>query len=124
LSKMRRVVLFVLIALSAACAGVNRSCSSWGASNFGADWVVVQYRMDGTAFNCWKLESVAIDNESNTDGIYWKDSATNHLVHISGWYNRVQVTMKQFADAAPLVGVDIAQCGNGKYPTTAKTNPQ
>jgi hypothetical protein len=103
------------IAAGWSCAGISRDVSSRIASDFGADWIVVQYRFDGTPINCWKLRDVGIDNEPASDGIFWKDSATGHLVHISGWYNRVQVTRHDFASAARLVGVDASSCGNGVY---------
>lgn len=98
------------------CASLNRGCSSWTAESFGGDWVVVQYKFDGTPINCWKLKNVSITNESGSDGIYWKDTVTGHLVHIAGWYNRVQVTGGHYGDAAALIGVEDAKCGNGKYP--------
>ena len=85
---IRRIFTILGILLLGGCASLNRGCSSWRAESFGGDWVVVQFRMDGSAFNCWKLENVSITNEGHSDGIYWKDSATSHLVHISGWYNR------------------------------------
>jgi hypothetical protein len=112
---MRNLLGYALMVSLFGCAGLSRGCSSFGAQNFGADWVVAQYRFDGTAFNCWKLSNVAITNESASDGIFWKDTRTGHLVHISGWYNRVQVTGGNYDEAAKLTGVDIAKCDNGKY---------
>lgn len=104
--------------LLAGCAGLNRGCSVFGAENFGADWVVVQYDMQGHPYNCWKLENVSITNESGSDGIYWAEGTLGHLVHISGWYNRVQVHGGDYAGAAQLIGVDIRQCRNGHYPAS------
>jgi hypothetical protein len=97
------------------CAGVSRDLSSKIASEIGADWIVVQYRFDGTPINCWKLNDAGISNEPASDGIFWKDSTTGHLVHISGWYNRVQVVNRDFLSAARLVGVDAAACDSGVY---------
>jgi hypothetical protein len=97
------------------CAGFGRSCSSWNAENFGSDWIIVQYGMDGTPINCWKLVNVSVTNETGSDGIYWKDSETSHLIHISGWYNRVQVADGRFKEAADLVGVKLEYVKNGKY---------
>ena len=102
--------------LASGCAGVSRDVSSIVASEIGADWIVVQYRFDGTAMNCWKLRDVGITNEPKSDGIFWKDSATGHLVHISGWYNRVQVTGDDFVTAGQLTGIEAASCGSGVYP--------
>jgi hypothetical protein len=115
-------VLFALASIAlmlslTGCASFSRGMSSFSASNFGSNWIVVQYKFDGTPINCWKLHDAAITNETGSDGIFWKDTATGHLVHISGWYNRVQVSGDGYEEAARLVGVDIAACGNGKYPT-------
>lgn len=103
------------------CAGYQRSCASGCATQLGADWIVVQYKTDGDPINCWKLTGSSISNEQGTDGIYWLDDQTNNLVHISGWYNRVQVERNDFDGAAKLIGVDMKYCKNGKYivPTSA-----
>lgn len=93
----------------AGCAGFNRSCSSCNAESFGADWLVAQYRYDGTVMKCWRLENTSIANEEGSDGVYWK-TPLGHLVHISGWYNRVQVEAKGWADAAAALGVDLDGC--------------
>ena len=113
---LKKMLTWVWVVLLAGCASMDRGCSSFSARNFGADQVVVQFRTDGTAFNCWKLHNVSVTNEENSDGIYWKDTSTGHLVHISGWYNRNQVSNGDFDSAAQLIGVDSAKCGNGKYP--------
>jgi hypothetical protein len=97
------------------CAGVSRDVSSEIATQLGADWIVIQYRFDGVPINCWRLTRVGISNERASDGIFWKDSTTGHLVHISGWYNRVQVSNGDFVSAARLVGVDASSCENGSY---------
>jgi hypothetical protein len=103
------------ILLITGCAGFSRDCSGWAASNLGSDWIVLQYGFDGKPINCWKLESTAIDNETHTDGIFWLDRHTRHLVHISGWYNRVQVSNGDFASAAKSIGIDLNKCVDGKY---------
>lgn len=119
---MRRLLVVTACLLVGGCVGLSRGCSNWSARSFGGDWIVAQYRMDGTPFNCWQLRNVSITNEAQSDGIYWKDTATGHLVHISGWYNRVQVVgtnafaPKQWEEAAKLVGVNLNQCGGGVYP--------
>jgi len=113
-----RILILVGMLSLTACAGMGRSCSAFNAESFGSDWIVVQYDMNLSAKNCWELSDVSITNEEHSDGIYWKDTKLSHLVHISGWYNRVQVSGKNFSEAAKLLGVDIEQCGNGVYPKT------
>lgn len=114
---MKRLLFTAFLALLVGgCAATSRGCSRFSAENFGGNWVVAQYRMDGTAFNCWKLYGVAIVNEPGSDGVYWKDSTSPHLVHISGWYNRVQVVGNDWPAAARLLNVDESKCGNGVYP--------
>lgn len=111
--------------LCTGCAAVQRDCSSCGAENFGSDWVVIQYGYDGHPINCWQLRNTAITNEDQTDGIYWQ-SRSGHLVHISGWYNRVQVTGGDFSGAAKQLGITLSLCSEGKYATpvtSAKTPP-
>ena len=108
---IQNVVMFLaLIFLATGCAGFTRSCSSCSAESFGADWIVVQYDYKGNPINCWKLMSVSISNEQNSDGIYWKESG--HLIHISGWYNRIQVDGGRFDEAAKLLGVDLSKIRN------------
>jgi|SRR3989344_6731765 len=97
------------------CAGMEKDCSSCNAESFGSDWLVVQYKYDGDPMNCWKLQNTSIGNESHSDGIFWKDGKTRNLVHISGWYNRVQVESGQWKEAADAVGIDLEHCVNGKY---------
>lgn len=108
-------LIFVLLV---GCAATSRDCASCNASSFGSDWVVLQYGFDGKPINCWKLIDTAVSNEHATDGIFWQDSKSRHLVHISGWYNRVQVSGGDFEGAARAVGVDIRQCAGGKYAPT------
>jgi hypothetical protein len=91
------------------CAGTYRDCSSGCAGEFGADWVIVQVATDGQPFRCWDLHNVAVTNESNTDGIYWQDSHGN-LVHISGFYNRVQVTGGHWNEAFDQLGLTRETC--------------
>lgn len=110
---MKRVVTWIGLLILAGCAGVDRGCSSWTAQSFGADWVVVQYAATGDPINCWKLVNTSVSNEHSSDGIYWKEAS--HVVHISGWYNRVQVSGGRFDEAAKLIGVNLSSCNNGKY---------
>ena len=116
--RMKRGLRNTLFALSlslASCAGLTRSCSSCSAEQFASDWLVVQYDMQGKPYNCWKLEETSVTNEPHSDGIYWLDGISQNLVHISGWYNRVQVERNQWDEAARSVGVDTAKCTGGTY---------
>ena len=113
---------YIVFAFVVSCAAVDRDCSSCNASNFGSDWLVLQYGFDGTPINCWRLQNTAMSNESQTDGIYWKDPG-GHLVHISGWYNRVQVDGGRYDEAAKAIGIDLASCTNGKYQPVKETKP-
>ena len=74
----------------------------------------MQYGANGDPINCWKLMNVSITNEQSSDGIYWKEGS-GHLVHISGWYNRVQVNGGRYEEAAKLLGVELPKITNGKY---------
>lgn len=105
---------FPALLLLAGCASMQRDCSSCNAGTFGSDWIVLQYGFDGTPINCWRLTNTAISNEQHTDGIFWQDPS-GHLVHISGWYNRVQVNNGDFAGAAKSIGIDVDRCKDGKY---------
>jgi hypothetical protein len=93
----------------AGCTGVSRDCSSWSAGAMGADWVVAQYRYDGTVLRCWRLPGTSIGNEQGSDGIFWQ-SPEGHLVHLSGWYNRVQVEGGGWDSAAASIGVALKEC--------------
>lgn len=114
-SYWKTALTVVLLLMCVGCAGMQRGCSSFTAEQFGSDWIVVQYKCDGSPINAWKLKNVSITNESNSDGIYWVDDSTGHLVHISGWYNRVQVQGGRYEEAAKLLGVEISKVTNGKY---------
>lgn len=113
---MKRIIVASLMLLMlTGCAGLGRGCSSWKARQFGGDWIVVQYDFKGDPFNCWKLEDTSIINEAASDGIYWKDGESKHLVHISGWYNRVQVFNGRYGEAAKLLGIELSRITNGRY---------
>ena len=114
--KIKTIITTALLTFAIGCAGYQRSCSSFTATSFGSDWIVVQYNMNLEPKCAWQLTNTSISNESQTDGIYWLDSESGHLVHISGWYNRVQVKNHQFKAAAKLVGVDLNLIQNGAYP--------
>jgi hypothetical protein len=110
----RRIAVFLMFLMLTGCAGVQRGCSSIWATQAGADWIVVQYGYNGDPINCWKLQNVSITNENSSDGIYWKEGS-GHLVHIAGWYNRVQVSNGRYDEAAKLLGVDLSKIANGRY---------
>lgn len=116
---MKSLIKYLPLLLLCGCAGFQRSCASGMASTLGANWVVVQYKADGDPINCWKLENTSIENETGSDGIYWL-APSGHLVHISGWYNRVQVNGSNFDAAGKLIGVDMDLCKDGKYVTSQK----
>jgi len=111
---------FPALLLLAGCASWERDCNSSVASSFGGDWIVLQYGFDGSPINCWKLTNTAITNETGTDGIYWLNPG-GHLVHISGWYNRVQVSNGDYAGAAKSIGIELDRCVGGKYTSDKKT---
>lgn len=92
------------------CAGMERGCASCTAQSFGADWVVVQMDLSGKPFRCWELRNVSISNEPQSDGIYWKDTTTDNLVHISGLYNRVQVERGNWDKAYTDIGLTKEAC--------------
>lgn len=121
---MKRFPLIALLLCCTACAGWQRDCNSSVASSFGGDWIVLQYGFDGVPINCWKLKDTAISNEEHTDGVFWQDPG-GHLVHISGWYNRVQVSNGDYAGAAKAIGISLDSCTGGKYlsPKAADNSP-
>lgn len=104
IKKYAKIALSCL--LLAGCAGQQRSCQAKYAETYGADWIITQDRADGTVARCWIVRGQSVANEEHTDGIHWIDPTTGHLIHISGWYNRVMVTNQQWAQAGQLVGVD------------------
>lgn len=108
------VLAIVAIGLIVQLPGVRRCWTAFKAGAIGSDWIVVQFDMNGKPFNAWKYEGVSVTNETNSDGIYWTDPA-EHLVHISGWYDRVQVSDKKFSEAARILGVDDSKITNGRY---------
>jgi hypothetical protein len=108
----RFLVLLALCLFS--CVGLDNSCSSCTAESFGGDWIIVQFDTKGEPFNCWKMSNVSISNEHGSDGIWWK-TPSGHLVHISGWYNRVQVRSGDYSSAAKSLGVELDRCSDGRY---------
>lgn len=111
----RRVFIVLLTIFATGCAGFSKGCSQSMAGGFGANWVVVQYTVEGKPFHCWKLQGVSLSSEEG-GGVNWKDSTNGHLVHITGWENRVQVIRNDYDTAGKLLGIDASLCDNGVYP--------
>jgi len=108
----KKALAYASVILFMGCAGMSRKCSSCTAGYVGADWLVVQYTNDGRVMKCWKLTRVSMVNEEASDGVYWEGSDGN-LIHISGWYNRVQVSGDRWKAAAAHLGiVDQSACLN------------
>lgn len=103
------------------CAGFQRGCDSNMAESFGADWIIVQFDQTGKPFNCWKLKDTSVTNEPQSDGVYWTEGG--NLVHISGWYNRVQVQGNKWGEAAVSLGVNLKACTGGEYVKPAPLPP-
>jgi len=99
-------VVFVALA---GCASIDRGCASCSADSFGADWVVVQMDNDGRPYRCWELRGTSVASESG-DGVYWKDNRSGNLVHISGHFNRVQVTGGNWEHAYATLGLTAETC--------------
>jgi len=100
----------VALALLVGCARMTRDCASSLTQTEIGNWVVVQTRMDGSAFRCWQLWGVSISNEPNSDGIFWQESVTGNLVHISNLYNRVQVVNNHWDRAFAELGLTQDRC--------------
>lgn len=121
---MKNLLKFVPILFLVACTSNQQAgCSRSIATEFGADWVIAQYDMNGKPFNCWKLTDVSVNDEAHSDGVWWQ-SFDGHLVHISGWYNRVQVSNGDYAKAATSVGVNIKYCVGGEYHIPTNTDSE
>ena len=110
MKKLVPLLLALPLALTG-CKGLQRNLAVVGASTFGADWVIAQDNMEGNVARCWIIRNQSVDNEGNSDGIHWLDQTTGHLIHISGWYNRVQVSHGDFSRAGHFIGVeDVSKC--------------
>jgi hypothetical protein len=106
---MKKLFRYLPLLLLVGCAGMSRSCASGCAENFGADWLIAQYNASGQQLHCWKLTNRSVSNEEHSDGIYWT-SNEGHLVHIGGWYTRVQVVGGNFEAAAAANNIDVKGC--------------
>lgn len=102
---------WILALLLCGCASLDRGCTSCVAKEFGSDWIVVQLSaMDGKPIRCWKLHNASLSSESQSDGIYWKDTANGNMVHIAGFYNYAQVRNGQWEAAFRQLGLTEAFC--------------
>lgn len=102
------IIFFILFGLSFH-RGARRGCTAVVADATGANWLIVTYNLYGDPFRCWELHEVAVTNESQSDGIYWKE-ANGNLVHLSGFYNRIQVTNGNWEAAFASLGITQEQC--------------
>lgn len=109
---MRHMRHFIfLLVLLGGCAYLDRGCSSCGATAFGADWIVVELTEAGAKlYRCWELTNTTITSEESSDGIYWKDSSTGNLIHVSGSYDYVQVKNNNWADAFRQLNLSRESC--------------
>jgi hypothetical protein len=103
------VVVVVLVWVGMSWRGISRGCSGCYASSVGADWIVVQVDLEGRPFRCWELDNVSVANESQSDGVYWEESNGN-LVHISGLYNRVQISGENWDEGFSTLGLTREEC--------------
>jgi hypothetical protein len=116
---MRNLRVLLSLLFLSGCAGVQRSCAVFKAEAAGSNWIIVQLDYQGHPFNCWKLSNTSVTNEGQSDGIYWFGTG-GHLVHIGGWYDRVQVSDGDYDAAALAVGVNAEACGEGRYPAAVQ----
>lgn len=117
---LRNLVFVTMFVAFAGCAGTARGCSSWWAESAGADWIVVQYNGLGEPFRCWALEGVSVANEEGSDGIYWRNP-DGHLIHLSGHYNRIQVSDGNWDSAFAEIGLTRDVCS--EIQRTVLTSP-
>ncbi len=113
---IRTIASGTIVLLLSGCAGMFRSCSNDWAETAGADWIIIERNCSGIPVTCYKLKLVSVTNEKNSDGIQW--NIGGHMMHASGWYDRVQVHRGDYGYAAQLLGIDLDKCGLGVYPTT------
>jgi hypothetical protein len=107
------IIIALLFAIKGP-AGTTNMFRSWFASSYGSDWYVVQYAQSGCILADWNLRDRAIDNEANSDGIYFI-SRGESVVHLSGHYDYIQNPTK--ADIESLRGLgycaDLDPCVGG-----------
>jgi len=107
--KKSHMALFVI--MLGGCAYLDRGCSSCSATALGADWVVVELTEAGAKpYRCWELRGTTITSEEHSDGIYWKDSESGNLIHVSGSYDYVQVRNGNWSAAFQQLGLSKKVC--------------
>jgi hypothetical protein len=104
------IILIIMVLGYFGRTSVSRGCSNFSAKYTGADWIIVKTDLEGKPFRCWELRNVSIVNEENSDGIYWKDSSTGNLIHISGFYDRVQVSNNNWDKAFRTLNLTRNTC--------------
>jgi hypothetical protein len=82
-------VVTIILAILVGPSGCERHLSSWKASAYGSNWLVVQYAQNGSVINHWELKDRSVGSEENSDGIFFKDNDGN-VVHLSGHYVFIQ----------------------------------
>jgi len=82
-------VILIGVVVCMGPAGIKTQFSGWQASAYGSDWLVVQYAQSGCVITHWDLENEAVQNETNSDGIYFV-TEEGPVVHLSGHYAYVQ----------------------------------
>lgn len=103
--------MFLAIIFLCGCASFERDCTSCTATTLGSDWLVVQISaLDGKPIRCWQLSNASLDSEERSDGINWKDTVNGNMVHISGFYNYVQVRTGQWDTAFRQLGLTEGLC--------------
>lgn len=112
---MPKIKTIALCLLLSGCAGVTRSCTAFKAESFGSDWIIVQNDINMKPSMCWKLPNASVTTENSGAGAYWLDPHGGHLVHIAGWFNRVQVANGDWDGAAKSLGIDLSKCNDGIY---------
>lgn len=102
---------WILAVFLCGCASLDRGCTSCMAEEFGSDWIVVQMSaLDGRPIRCWKLIDASLSSESQSDGIYWKDTTNGNMIHIAGFYNYAQVRDSQWVLAFRQLGLTEEFC--------------
>lgn len=92
------VAIVVLLAVITGPQGCRNRLRSWSSSAYGSDWMIVQYAQDGSVITNWEVKNRAVNNEQNSDGIYFIDDDGN-VVHLSGHYVYVEIRGDKWDEA-------------------------
>jgi len=85
-------VIFIVVYLI----GISRIhtwYSTWRASTYGANWLVIERANNGAVLNYWELRKTTIMSEKGSDGIFFPDK-DGLMVHLSGKYIYIEVNGK------------------------------